>query len=1080
MARRQRTRNTNTNSNSNGNFSSKIDELNDSINNLIDTIEHISKKVENSNKSNKFNNSRGISFSAISRYTSNASYRKQQLGQFSKKGQVMGRYMSINSEKLGSKFLGVGKAGSAAAKGIGIFGKGLGAVSKFLGGPFVAAVLYAIDALKMIGSVINDWKLATSEMYKHQTKQEQLQYELSKQEMVIENKMKIENVSAQGDIQLKMLETQGATMLEALKLTSAQYAKSVDIALGPLTKGINETAYEAANARIDAAVQKQKLDLHKDQREQQYGRYKEQRELQQIGNIAGLEAEKGVAQTQYKIDSQRAAMEHTQYMEKNHNYQMLIRDEHDNLLNYDAKTGKVTEDNSVGGGNIANGGKNSKVITNTNEAGIGDIMNSNMLGANAEKFIGYQEGQHAKQMAKAEYQWEKLREAADYQKTVIDSEYDLAKTQQEYAFNIANKQLDISVESKEFVIDTASEVKKTWLQLAQKTEQWLENFDSITNDLGINLGYTSKEQLHSYQTSMFNIVENVASKFGKSIEEAAKIQQAFSENTGRNRIMGERDYGNLFGLGKYLGDDGLAANYASEMEIFNAGVSDSVDMLDETLQDVNRIGLNGRKYTKTLVDNLKLAQKYNFKDGTKGLMNMAKWAENTRFNMNSLSGMLDKVSEGGLEGIIKQGAEFQVLGGHAAMNADPIAMWYERYADPQAFAKRMQDMTKGYGQLDKKTGETTFSVNEQMMMEQLAKIQGRSYEDVANEVRARNKKEVVAKQFRSNFNEEEQAFISNNATYNKQTGQFQVKVKGANGKYENRDVSQLTQNDLENLMPERHEERMEKYMQDILSAVEGVKGEEIAEKANLAAATYEEMLNAYTERTRIANESYAEHRDKYIEETNKGMAAATAAFKDYIGIFNEGNKDVEESVKNIESSANNISVALNDTANIIAQANTQIAAAHGLEYATPKFTQFLKKNEEKRRTTKVDDGIISGNNSPIVSAASNVTKINDGLVQSDPKDVAIFAKEGGVIGNFLNDLYNDVHSANSGTISLDTVNVTISGSLDLSSGGQSVNIINELQTNPMLLRSLSRMLAQQISSAMNGGRGTSSIGIGSV
>ena len=277
-------------------------------------------------------------------------------------------------------------------------------------------------------------------------------------------------------------------------------------------------------------------------------------------------------------------------------------------------------------------------------------------------------------------------------------------------------------------------------------------------------------------------------------------------------------------------------------------------------------------------------------------------------------------------------------------------------------------------------------------------------------------------------------------------------------------------------MPERHEERMEKYMQDILSAVEGVKGEEIAEKANLAAATYEEMLNAYTERTRIANESYAEHRDKYIEETNKGMAAATAAFKDYIGIFNEGNKDVEESVKNIESSANNISVALNDTANIIAQANTQIAAAHGLEYATPKFTQFLKKNKEKQ----VDDGIISGNNSPIVSAASNVTKINDGLVQSDPKDVAIFAKEGGVIGNFLNDLYNDVHSANSGTISLDTVNVTISGSLDLSSGGQSVNIINELQTNPMLLRSLSRMLAQQISSAMNGGRGTSSIGIGSV
>ena len=69
-------------------------------------------------------------------------------------------------------------------------------------------------------------------------------------------------------------------------------------------------------------------------------------------------------------------------------------------------------------------------------------------------------------------------------------------------------------------------------------------------------------------------------------------------------------------------------------------------------------------------------------------------------------------------------------------------------------------------------------------------------------------------------------------------------------------------------------------MQDILSAVEGVKGEEIAEKANLAAATYEEMLNAYTERTRIANESYAEHRDKYIEETNNPLSKI--AFSHYV------------------------------------------------------------------------------------------------------------------------------------------------------------------------------------------------------
>ena len=135
---------------------------------------------------------------------------------------------------------------------------------------------------------------------------------------------------------------------------------------------------------------------------------------------------------------------------------------------------------------------------------------------------------------------------------------------------------------------------------------------------------------------------------------------------------------------------------------------------------------------------------------------------------------------------------------------------------------------------------------------------------------------------------------------------------------------------------------------------------------------------------------------------------------------------------------------------------------------------------KKNDWSNIKDGIINNGNKSIVSAASNVTKINDGLVQADPKDVAIFAKEGGVIGNFLDNLYNDVHSSNSGSIKLDTINVSISGSLDLSSGGQSVNIINELQNDPILLRSLSRMLAEHISKSMNGGRGNSNLSIGSI
>ena len=150
------------------------------------------------------------------------------------------------------------------------------------------------------------------------------------------------------------------------------------------------------------------------------------------------------------------------------------------------------------------------------------------------------------------------------------------------------------------------------------------------------------------------------------------------------------------------------------------------------------------------------------------------------------------------------------------------------------------------------------------------------------------------------------------------------------------------------------------------------------------------------------------------------------------------------------------------------------------------------------------DGIVNNNGSPILSQASKVTKVHDGasqIVQSDKADTALFAKDGGPFDVLFNGVFakvNAIHdtfenilsnrntsykeSENNGTnvIKFDTLKIELGGRLDLSSGGQSINIINELQNNPMLLRSLSRMLTEQVSAAMNGGRGLNNLSIGSV
>jgi hypothetical protein len=135
-----------------------------------------------------------------------------------------------------------------------------------------------------------------------------------------------------------------------------------------------------------------------------------------------------------------------------------------------------------------------------------------------------------------------------------------------------------------------------------------------------------------------------------------------------------------------------------------------------------------------------------------------------------------------------------------------------------------------------------------------------------------------------------------------------------------------------------------------------------------------------------------------------------------------------------------------------------------------------RKNRELSAYNKqnINDGIIS-------SGESKVTRINDGLVKSDPKDVAIFAKEGGVIGGFLDNLYQDTRAAMSGGLGNgQPLKIEISGKLDLESDGQTINIINEIKNNPVLIRTISQMLAQHMSSAINGGRGRGSLTYGSV
>lgn len=857
---------------------------------------------------------------------------------------------SASAANITKGLMGTGKAANKAAGLLGKFGGLLSGASKILGGPFMAVLSIVIDALKAVGKVANEYQKQTAMFIRYQTEMERISYEQSKQHSVLTTQIDIETVKYIGDMALKLMETQGANMLEAMDILNAQFVKSMEIGTGSLMKGINQTAYDAAMASIDAGASMRKMEKHQEQRQTQMELYGAQRGFEAEKNIASAISDINVADATAAVErlSKANELEQNQLdMAAGATGSLISGDLGGAIANgigffRDAENNTTTGEKASGNTNSMNA---SKVKVDTYKAfGVDKIpgWDSSLVGPNAVGAAtmglingGDRSGYREKETAIVENAAQQITQDADAVKTKTDLHYSKAGAELENRVKLAEKETDMVTQAAEKTIDAATAVEKNWLALTQHIEGFIEKFDKRFNDLALNMGLINQGGMFDYKQRQFSIIANVARSFGKTEDEIARYQSSYVDETGRNKMFGLMDTRQLSALGTYLGDDGLATRFASEMEIFNAGASESVDLLDKTLQNVNKIGLNGRKYTKDLVNNLKLAQKYNFVGGTKAVMEMAKWAQKTRFNMQSLSGMIDKIQEGGLEGVIQQSAGFQVLGGMAAINSDPLGMLYDAWADPESLAKRYQGMTKGLGTLDRETGETKFNQAESMQIAQIAKLQGRSVEEVRGEIMERNKREVVNNQLssaqRRNFDQDQLDYLGSVAKYNRKSQQFEVTL--ANG--ETRGINEITPEELKQAMPQEHEERMETWMEQLVSIVSKMSGETVAENAEVASAVYKQTLDSFNTRLQEMHESYLKNFSDFTAHISEEQGLIEKSVKDYLTQFAENMHNdttgINAEVSNIKGKANAIAQALGGVAEIISTAKTDIAKAAGMD-----------------------------------------------------------------------------------------------------------------------------------------------------
>lgn len=331
--------------------------------------------------------------------------------------------------------------------------------------------------------------------------------------------------------------------------------------------------------------------------------------------------------------------------------------------------------------------------------------------------------------------------------------------------------------------------KRIYQSLTKTLEPW-SKANHASMEYARNMGMSQKTaDAYLKNTVKWASENNIGILFNKSTDELIQMQNKYSEVLGRNVQLTGEQKNDMLAMEKFLGEDGMM-DIANNLENFGMGMSDSAAFVKKTIDEATKSGIAASKLTKTVRENIKMAQNYTFKNGLDGLTSMAKKAIQLKTDMSLVNGFIDKTST--VEGALSTGAQLQVLGGNYAMGSDPLSMMYDSLNNVEGLFDRAIGMAQGKVFYNNKTGNFEMGAMDRYMMKQAATVMGidpQKMIDVAFRNASLNKIEGQIKTNTNISNDEEMVeLVKNLATWDK--GQAVVNIDG-----KDKAVSALTSDD---------------------------------------------------------------------------------------------------------------------------------------------------------------------------------------------------------------------------------------------------------------------------------------------
>lgn len=316
--------------------------------------------------------------------------------------------------------------------------------------------------------------------------------------------------------------------------------------------------------------------------------------------------------------------------------------------------------------------------------------------------------------------------------------------------------------------DAIGKIKGIYTTVKSLNNPWAKA-DDAASKFTKTIGGT-KKAMDALRSDTIDVVsKGISTNFNMSMEELVKAQTDYVNGIGRNISVDSIAKESLAAIASFSRDTGInGLELASQFENFGVGIEKTGDHLGKMFSEASKSGINANKYAENVTKNIRIAQNYTFKDGLKGLENMAKKATAIKMDMQQVANFADKVST--VEGALETSAKLQVLGGPFASLADPMAMLNESLNDMEAFQDRQAKLFSKFGHFDKTTGEVTVSSFDKQRLKAYADASGQDISSIMESVHTGAKREEIKRQIEnssatSKFDKDMKELIMNTGVF---------------------------------------------------------------------------------------------------------------------------------------------------------------------------------------------------------------------------------------------------------------------------------------------------------------------------